>query len=373
MSLIADALKAAEKQKAQRLPPPRVQPEGYFALRMPARSPGEPFVSPLVIGIGVATAAIALVILVLVFSPSPKPETKPVIAAPLLDSIPSTLTLETPGDPAGFALTEPDLGSPIPPSGFDEFEDAPPVRAGAASSSRRARSQVSDMGAPGSTDESLPSLLTSSPTAAPADRSRRLEITVDKPMQSSAGGGLFEQGLAAQRRGDYTAAKNYYLQATYLAPRNPELFNNLGTVYRALRDLPAAEAAYRNATDVDRRFAPAWSNLGVVLGQQGRPREGITALQEAMRLDPVNPGIKVNLAIQLHATGQLAEARPLLEEAVRIDPGLAEAHYELGRVLEKQGERTAAIVQYGQFLSAAGGRFPELEQLVRSRLRSMTP
>lgn len=372
MSLIADALKAAEKNKAQRLPPPPRGPQpSHFSLRFPSRGAGEPVVSPLVIGIGVATAAIALMVLVLAFSPSQKKPAAPApAAAPLIDSIPSTLTLETPGDLRGVGLTDPDLGSPIPATGLDEYDvpaDEPPPRRRPAS---RASAPVEEDLV--SSGEPLPSII-SPRSGASSPRSGRLEITVDRPIQSSPGSGLFEQGLAAQRRGDYLGAKNFYLQATYLAPRNPELFNNLGTVYRALRDLPAAEAAYRNATEVDSRFAPAWSNLGVVLGQQGRSREAITALQEAVRLDPPNAAAKVNLAIQLHATGMLPSARTLLQEAVALDPGLAEAHYELGRLLEKQGERTTAIIEYQQFLAAAGGRFPELELAVRSRLRRLSP
>lgn len=373
MSLIADALKAAEKEKARRVvPPPRFQSEGHFALRMPARRSGEPVVSPVVIAVGVATAAIALVALVLAFSPSRKADARPVAAIiPALDTALTTMVLETPGDPSGLALTDADLGSSIPRPELDEYEDVAPAATAparrAAAPSPAPEDDLDDSGDP------LPSLLASNPARPPPARSGRMEITVERPIQSSAGGGLFEQGLAAQRRGDYLAAKNLYLQATFLAPRNAELYNNLGTVYRALRDLPAAEAAYRNATEVNSRFAPAWSNLGVVLGQQGRRPEAITALQEATRLDPANLGAKVNLAIQLHATGLLPDARKLLEEAIRVDPGLAEAHYELGRVLERQNERTAAIIQYGQFLSAAGGRFPELEQAVRSRLRSMAP
>ncbi|MGI9139918.1 MAG: tetratricopeptide repeat protein [Gemmatimonadaceae bacterium] len=376
MSLIADALKAAERNKAQRLPPPppRAQPEGYFPIRLPARGRGEPIVSPTVIAIAVAVAAIALVALVLVFSPSRRkgPPTVATAASALaFDSAASTIVLDTPGDRSNVGLTNPDLGSPIPALELDEYdvsadEPAPPPRRAAS----RPSAPVADD--PASSGEPLPSIF-SPRSGAPSPRPGRLEITVDRPIQSSPGSGLFEQGLAAQRRGDYTGAKNFYLQATYLAPRNPELFNNLGTVYRALRDLPAAEAAYRNATEVDSRFAPAWSNLGVVLGQQGRSREAITALQEAVRLDPSNAAPKVNLAIQLHATGMLPNARTLLQEAIALDPGLAEAHYELGRLLEKQGERTAAIIEYQQFLAAAGGRFPELELAVRSRLRRLSP
>jgi Flp pilus assembly protein TadD len=366
MSLIADALKAAQKEKARRAPPPRAQPQqGYFPFRFPTRGSGEPIVSPLVIGLGVATAAIALVALVLFFSPSRKPDTQPPAVAQFPDSVPATMELETPGDP-GLALLDTAADEPSRRLDIDEYEDEPPPRAvtRAPARSAPAATRTNDEGG----DEPLPPIAASPPARGGSETGGRLQITVDRPVEGSSGGGLFEQGLAAQRRGDYLAAKNYYLQATFASPRNPELYNNLGTVYRALRDLPAAEAAYKHATDVDSRFAPAWSNLGLVLAQQGRAQEAMTALQEAVRLDPTNSGAKVNLAIQLHAAGAIPDARRLLEDAVRADPAMAEAHYELARVLEKLNDRQGAIREYRIFLSIAGGRFPALEQAVRSRL-----
>lgn len=374
MSLIADALKAAQKEKARRTPPPRAAQQGYFPFRFPTRSSGEPIVSPLVIGLGVATAAIALTALVLMFSPSRKPETRPPAVAQFPDSVSTTMVLETPGDPGGAALVDTTAPDPSEQTDFEDYVDEPPARTVARAPARSNRSSpAASEDYPGGNDP-LPSIAgSSSPTRPGNEAGGRLQITVDRPVQGSQGGGLFEQGLAAQRRGDYLAAKNYYLQATFAAPRNPELYNNLGTVYRALMDLPAAEGAYRQATDVDSRFAPAWSNLGIVLAQQGRAQEAMTALQEAVRLDPANSGAKVNLAIQLHAAGAIADARKLLEDALRADPAMAEAHYELGRVLEKQNDRAGAVREYRNFLATAGGRFPQLEQAVRSRLVRLAP
>lgn len=370
MSLIADALKAAQKEKARRSPPPRAPQQGYFPFRFPTRGSGEPVISPLIIGLGVATAAIALTALVLMFSQSPrKPEPVRPAFAQLPDTV-ATMVLETPGDPGALALTEPEVDDASVPLELEEYADEPPPRRSAGTSPGRAPARSSSV----PDDQGDPDPLPSSAGTPPSLRGGgeptggRLQITVDRPVENPGGGGLFEQGLAAQRRGDYLAAKNYYLQATFASPRNPELYNNLGTVYRALRDLPAAEAAYKHATDVDSRFAPAWSNLGIVLAQQGRAQEAMTALQEAVRLDPANSGAKVNLAIQLHAAGQVADARRLLEEAVRADPAMAEAHYELARVLEKLNDRPGAIREYKIFLTIAGGRFPALEQAVRSRL-----
>lgn len=366
MSLIADALKAAQKEKARRAPAARApQQQGYFPFRFPTRGSGEPIVSPLVIGLGVATAAIALVALVLVFSPSRKPDTQPPAVAQFPDSIPATMVLETPGDP-GLALTDTPTEGIAEPD-YEEYVDEPPPRSAARPAPRNTATPASGADEEDS-GEPLPSIAANPPPRPGGTTGGRLQITVDRPLEGSGGGGLFEQGLAAQRRGDYLAAKNFYLQATFNSQRNPELYNNLGTVYRALRDLPAAEAAYKHATDVDSRFAPAWSNYGIVLAQQGRAQEAMTALQEAVRLDPANSGAKVNLAIQLHAAGAVADARKLLEDAVRAEPAMAEAHYELGRVLEKLNDRQGAIREYRIFLTTAGGRFPALEQAVRSRL-----
>lgn len=364
MSLIADALKAAQKEKARRAPPRAPQQQGYFPFRFPTRGSGEPIVSPLVVGIGVATAAIALVALVLVFSPSRKPDTQPPAVAQFPDSVPATMVLETPGDPA-LALTD-NATEDITEPDYEEYADEPPVRSATRPPARNAaptaRDDTEDSGEP------LPSIASNPPPRPGGAAGGRLQITVERPLESSSGGGLFEQGLAAQRRGDFETAKNRYLQATYEQPRSLELWNNLGTVYRALKDYSGAEGAFRTATEIDRSFAPAWNNLGIVLAQQGRAQEAMTALQEAVRLDPANSGAKVNLAIQLHAAGQIADARRLLDEAVRADPAMAEAHYELARVLEKLNDRQGAIREYRIFLTIAGGRFPALEQAVRSRL-----
>lgn len=373
MSLIADALKAAQKERARKAPPPRAPQQGYFPFRFPTRSSGEPIVSPLVVGIGIATAAIALVALVLVFSPSRKPAMRPPVIAPIPDSAPATMALETPGDTMGLGLLDTSEISPADGIALETYEDEPlPRRVSRAPAVRGA--PVAERGTDPPVSEPLPPIASAPPPArAGTETVGRLQITVEQPVRGSQGSGLFEQGLAAQRRGDFETAKNRYLQATYEQPRNLELWNNLGTAYRALRDLSGAEGAFRTATEIDRNFAPAWNNLGIVLAQQGRAQEAMTALQEAVRLDPANSGAKVNLAIQLHASGALADARRLLEAALRADPAMTEAHYELGRVLEKQNDRAGAIREYGLFLSTAGGRFPALEQAVRARLTGLAP
>lgn len=381
MSLIADALKAAQKEKARRTSPPRTTQETYFPFRIPERASGGPFFSPLVIGAGVAAAAIALTVLVVVFSPARKPETRPPAVAQLPDSAQATLVLETPGatgdslplDTAADESAESAAPEEYSEDGPASRQSQPPTRTAPRTTARTTPAQPTggDMAGSG---EPLPSISGAAPRTE-GETGGRLQITVDRPITSpgAGGSGLFEQGLAAQRRGDFETAKNRYLQATYENPRNPDIWNNLGTAYLALGDVSGAEAAFRQATEVNARFPAAWSNLGIVLARQGRGSEAIIALQEAVRLDPANGGAKVNLAIQLHEAGAPTDARKLLEDALGADPALAEAHYELGRVLEKQNDRAGAAREYRLFLSTAGSRFSQLQQLVRGRLAALSP
>jgi tetratricopeptide (TPR) repeat protein len=154
-------------------------------------------------------------------------------------------------------------------------------------------------------------------------------------------------------------------------PSNAAARNNLGAVYRSLGNLKLAEESYRKALDLDPKFAPAWSNLAVIFDTQGKRQDATAALQEALRLDPRNISTKVNLAIQFSALGLYPDARRLLEEALRDNPALAEAHYTLGQVLERQGDKQQAAIEFRSFLATSKGRFPQQEIQVRQHLRDL--
>ena len=64
----------------------------------------------------------------------------------------------------------------------------------------------------------------------------------------------------------------------------------LGLALQARGRLDEAVAEYRKAVAVDPKLYPAWSNLGAALLDQRKPDEAITALREALRLEPGHPG-----------------------------------------------------------------------------------
>jgi Flp pilus assembly protein TadD len=185
------------------------------------------------------------------------------------------------------------------------------------------------------------------------------------------GDGTFEEALAAHRRGDYRQARELYLRVLVVDPGDAEAHNNLGMAQRALGEAGSARRSFQRALELEPGFAAAWSNLGVLLSALGETDNARAALQQAIRLDPANAGARVNLAILNHGLGLLAEARGLLEEALRMAPAQPEAHYALARVLEESGDRDGALRHYRLFLATGAGRFPELDAMVRQHLMAL--
>jgi Tfp pilus assembly protein PilF len=367
MSLIADALKAAQDEKRRKDTPPRAfgGQKSYFPLRSDR---GErrrfPLPLPLVAGVGLAIPLAIAAGLLIARNRRPAPLRSPVpevaVAAPLVD----TARIDTAISSAAASTAEADAVENLRQQAAALY--SAPSRPRARTTRPPART-VADASQPASPRITTPS--TPGASAPALVLPGGLRITMDNSGRGDAAA-LFQQALDAQRAGDYVRARDLYLRVIALTPNNAEAYNNLGSVYRALGDLVASEASYRRAVTADPRYAGAWSNLGAVLGLLGRRQEAIQALQRAVQLEPANLGAKVNLAIQYRQSGLLKEACDLLQETLRVNPSMAQAHYALAQVLEAQGERAAAARHYRLFLSTGAGQFgPQIEEQVRRRLR----
>jgi len=379
VSLIADALKAAQHEKTQRMPAPAGS-SGFFPVRPRPRSESIPrpllYTLAAIAGIGGLAAVVTLLLTSHKRAPNFTGETPSVLQPGV--SPPQALA---PAPTSGSAAALTDSASAIPVEVAEAATLAPPPRAPApvvASDQTairvaptRAAGASTPMGDAAGTPLSRDTaqLAAAGLTAAEPSPSRpgTLKIMMEQRPVADIGQ-LFQQALAAQRRGDLTGARELYLKALERDPGNADLYNNLGTLYRATAELDRAEDAYRHAISLNPRLAAAWSNLGVLLDARGRTKEAIAALQQAMTVDPSNADTKVNLALQYHAAGLYPDAKRLLEDAVRTNPAMPEAQYALARTLEAQGDRNGAVQHYDLFLSTSNGRFPVLEMQVRKHL-----
>jgi predicted CXXCH cytochrome family protein len=180
---------------------------------------------------------------------------------------------------------------------------------------------------------------------------RRLE-----PLTAQATEGLVFHELAEAywKTGAVDNAIANYEKALRLRPTLLPSIRNLGNALMAKGDNARAVEVLSRVPD----DAASLANLGEANRRQGNHAEAIAALRRAADLDPVLPEARFWLGRALEDSGA-ADARRAYEEAIRIKPNYAEAHYYLGTLLGRSGDRKGgekhllAAVRYNPSLADA--------------------
>ena len=126
------------------------------------------------------------------------------------------------------------------------------------------------------------------------------------------------------KRGMPRVAQQYQEYATHLAPKDPTIWLNLGTIQRTIGTLGPAADSFRKAISLDPNHALAHYNLGAVYDAQKDYDNAIEEYRRALVLDPdladprKNPQVVNNenlLAVRLTIYGNEAGALglPLLQ------------------------------------------------------------
>lgn len=105
----------------------------------------------------------------------------------------------------------------------------------------------------------------------------------------------------------------------------------------------AAEKAYRNAIDRDRRFLAAYVNLGCLLQARGKPAAAEALYREAIEHVPDEPLLHFNLGIALEDLNRPDDAVRAYGQAIALDAEFADAHYNLAEIHDARGRPQEAI------------------------------
>lgn len=382
MSLIADALKAAQRERdkqkggdaadARRA---RAVLRGQQATRGAAAQGGarvtapisrpEGWSGPVVAAAAVFVATLIVATAVIVLSRSDDREPVDFASGPVPSdaSTPPPVEIDLSQAPplpgaVPLSMSEPDLG-PAPTQR---------IPAGAGEGPGDAPAQVVSDSTLGDLALDPAAVEREAPVIEARGRSTRpFRVTVSGP--GGAGGSALERSAAeAERRGDAHLAAQLYQRAIDASPRDARLHARLGAALLAAGDPRGARTALTRSLELDPEAGAAWNTLGLVQQTLGDATQARVAFERAITLDPHDTGARVNLAIQYQALGLLDQAEALLGQAIATDPTLPQAQYEMARLLEQRGDVAGAIRHYTLFLNTADGRFGELEQRVRSRI-----
>jgi len=134
-------------------------------------------------------------------------------------------------------------------------------------------------------------------------------------------------------------------------PADAEAQNDLGWALRQNEDLKGAESSLRQSVKLNGNLAYSHSNLSVVLLDQGQKEEALAEAQKAVVLDAKQPIYHVVLGNAMSANGDAKNAIGEYKTAIAFRPDYENAYYNLGRVLDIDGQATEAKVVLSQALN----------------------
>jgi tetratricopeptide (TPR) repeat protein len=108
-------------------------------------------------------------------------------------------------------------------------------------------------------------------------------------------------------------------------------------------DLERAAEAYRRAIEINPRFAEAYANLGAVLARLGRHTEAVSAYERALAISPGLTAARLNLGLAHYRAGAIRAAADAFQAVHSAEPSLLQARQLLGLVLVELGRDAEAI------------------------------
>lgn len=163
-------------------------------------------------------------------------------------------------------------------------------------------------------------------------------------------GSLQARGLCLMRREKFVAARDDFEHVASLAPRFAPAFTALGQALEALGELPAAEARYRHALELDGANIMADAGLASLLARRGEFAQARERALRVLAAEPNYPAAAMIVGEADVAQGRAADAESRMRALVR-DPRLSVVERSLalgvlGDALDREGRPAEAFAAY---------------------------
>jgi tetratricopeptide (TPR) repeat protein len=129
--------------------------------------------------------------------------------------------------------------------------------------------------------------------------------------------------------------------AAALRPDSPFAHGQLGNAWLATHNLVEAEASYRRAIDLSKKYpkyAGAHVGLGNVMLDKGDWDGAEASFRNALAIDPDDAGLHYNMGVLLATRGDLARAEEWYRKAIAMAPKNTSYRQALDGVIERRAE-----------------------------------
>jgi tetratricopeptide (TPR) repeat protein len=179
------------------------------------------------------------------------------------------------------------------------------------------------------------------PVNPPLGETQEKELFIDR---------YYQNGLIAQKRGDYREAEKFYLAVLKEAPSHIDSLTNLSAVYIQLRRYPEAKELLHRIIQQDKRNAKSHVNLGIVDMHLGQYLSATQWLQEALRINPREESALINLAYLAQKENNTVLLEKYYRELLDVSPQNESVLLSYASLLEGTERYSDAVTCYQRAL-----------------------
>jgi Flp pilus assembly protein TadD len=182
----------------------------------------------------------------------------------------------------------------------------------------------------------------------------------------------YEKGVQASEKGKIEDAIERFKKAIAISPDYLMARNNLGVQYLKLGQWADAAQQFEAAIAINSKALNPRQNLGIALIQQKKYAQAIEHLNQAISIDSSSPTAHLYLGIASLGVDSIDQAERELSTALSTGgEAFSNAHFYLGLVYLKKGERESAIRALNAYLEKLpkGEKAPRARQLLEGLKR----
>ncbi len=192
---------------------------------------------------------------------------------------------------------------------------------------------------------------------------RQAEERTEKYREAFPELALIANASSLAKSGELEKAEQMFLEAERLAPKLPQVHNNLGKVYLDLGQLTEAEGQLKTAIRLASFMPDAYVNLADLYFLRGEYDSALAACKKAIRVDPRYTGAYSDAGTIYLMRGESQLAERQFRKLVSLDSTAVLGYLGLGDVYNRQARSQEALRMYQR----AVGLDPKLD-IARYRL-----
>ena len=146
---------------------------------------------------------------------------------------------------------------------------------------------------------------------------------------------IFGRAVKNHQEGKTDIAQDLYNQILKINPNYSDAHNNLGLIFKDLKEHQKAKECFEKAISIDPSYVKAHYNLGIVFKELGEHQKAKDCYEKTIQIDSGNEQAYNNLGNTYTDLGEYQNAKTVYEKAIELKPDYAQAHNNLGVILKK--------------------------------------